>query len=400
MYLPIFSDEHDLGDVPVFYGAISLYLKHILPSLRKAPAWIDKILNSGPALKFAANMAGSTNPKGLEDMTISMLLGEQGEQKKELDHLVNWITEHCRPDVVHLSNALLMGLARQIREKLDIPVVCSLQDEDTWVNAMADNFRIRTWDLMRERAQDIDTFFAVSEFYAARMKKQLDIPENKLYTHHISLDPDDYIYQNSKEKDPVIGFISRMCRENGLEILVDAFILLKKQDDQKRTRLMITGGNTGDDDKYIRNIKKKIRNSGIEEDVIFHKDFEGEGRRDFFSKVSVISVPVLEGEAFGLYLIEAMASGIPVVQPALGAFPEIIDKSDGGIHYSPNNPAILASSLAGLLADPEKLGSLSENGRKGVENHFNTHSQAIRMIEIYREILKVKNGGKYVTKTG
>jgi glycosyltransferase involved in cell wall biosynthesis len=253
---------------------------------------------------------------------------------------------------------------------------------------------------MRERARDIDAFLAVSEFYAARMKKQLDIPDNKLYTHHISLDPDDYIYQNSIEKEQIIGYISRMCYENGLEILVDAFILLKQMDGLKGTRLMITGGNTGDDDKYIRNIKKKIRNSGSEEDVIFHKDFEGEGRRDFFSKVSVISVPVLEGEAFGLYLIESMASGIPVVQPALGAFPEIIDKSGGGLHYSPNDPTTLAGTLAGLLRNPEKLGNLSRNGRQGVEKHFNTHSQASRMIEIYREILGVKNKGKYVTKTG
>jgi len=399
MYLPIFSDEHDLGEIPVFYGAISLYLKHTIPFLRKAPAWIDKILNSGPALKLAAKMAGSTNPKGLEDMTISMLLGEQGEQKKELDHLVNWISEHSRPDVIHLSNALLMGLARQIREKLNVLVVCTLQDEDTWVNAMDDTFRNKTWNIMRERARDVDAFFAVSEFYASRMKDQLDIPEDKLYTHPISLDPEEYTFQNSREKEPVIGFISRMCRENGLEVLVDAFILLKQMDDLKSTRLMITGGNTGDDDSYIRKIKDKIRTAGLGEEVVFHKDFENEGRHDFFSKVSVISVPVLEGEAFGLYLIEAMASGIPVVQPALGAFPEIINKSGGGIHYSPNDPATLAGSLAGLLRNPEKLGMLSKNGRMGIEKHFNIHIQAERMIQIYQEILGRQMKDTYVTKT-
>jgi glycosyltransferase involved in cell wall biosynthesis len=387
MYLPIFSDEHDLGDVPVFYGAISLYLKHAFPLLRKAPGWLDKILNSGPALKFAAHMAGSTNPKGLEDMTISMLLGEEGEQKKELDHLVGWIAEHCQPDVIHLSNALLMGLARRIKEKLDVLVVCSLQDEDTWVNAMDDNFRIKTWKLMRERAGDIDAFFAVSDYYAEEMKKQLAIPEEKLYTHHICVDPDDYFYRNSISKDRTIGYISRMSRENGLEILVDAFILLKQQDDLKDTRLMITGGNTGDDNKYIRNIREKLKASGFQDDVIFHKDFEGEGRHEFFSKVSLISVPVLEGEAFGLYLIEAMASGVPVVQPALGAFPEIIEKSGGGVTYLPNEPSKLSDSLAELLRDPQKLEILSAGGRKGVEKYFDIREQSNTMIGIYRELL-------------
>jgi glycosyltransferase involved in cell wall biosynthesis len=391
MYLPIFSDEHDLGEVPVFYGAISLYLKHTFPILRKAPGWIDKILNSGPALKFAAKMAGSTNPKGLEDMTISMLLGEQGEQKKELDHLVDWIAEHCQADVIHLSNALLMGLARRIKEKLNVQVVCSLQDEDTWVNAMDDNFRIKTWKLMRERARDIDAFFAVSEYYAAEMKKQLSIPEEKIYTHHICVDPEDYPYRNSISKDRVIGYISRMSRENGLEVLVDAFILLKQQEDLKNTRLMITGGNTGDDNHYIHKIKEKIQASGIQDEVFFHKDFEGDGRQKFFNEVSMISVPVLEGEAFGLYLIEAMASGVPVVQPALGAFPEIVEKSGGGITYTPNDPERLADSLAELLRDPQKLETLSKRGRKGVEEFFNIQEQSKTMIGIYQELLGNQN---------
>ena len=173
MYLPLFADEHDLEGIPVFYGAISLYLKHSLPIFRKAPKWVDRILNSGPALKLAAGMAGSTNPKGLEDMTISMLLGESGEQKKELDHLVDWIGDHCNADVVHLSNALLLGLAKRIKEKLDVIVVCTLQDEDVWVNAMDEDFKNKTWALMKERARDVDAFFAVSDYYAKEMQPVL-----------------------------------------------------------------------------------------------------------------------------------------------------------------------------------------------------------------------------------
>lgn len=400
MYLPIFSDEHDLGEVPVFYGAISLYLKHVFPLLRKAPGWLDRILNSGPALKLAARMAGSTNPRGLEDMTISMLLGEQGEQKKELDHLVSWIAENCKPDVIHLSNALLLGLARRIREKLDVLVVCSLQDEDTWVDVMDEKFRTRTWQLMEERARDVDAFFAVSDHYARRMKDQLQISGEKLFTQHISLNPEDYTYINSAKKDRVIGYISRMSHENGLEVLVDSFILLQKETDMDDIQLRITGGSTGDDVNYIRKIREKIKTAGLKDKVIFHEDFEGPGRQEFFSKVSVISVPVLEGEAFGLYLIEAMASGIPVVQPALGAFPEIVERSEGGIIYSPNKPEILATALAGLMRDRQKLELLSEKGRKGIETHFNIRNQADRMITIYKELLGNKKRKIYAAETG
>jgi glycosyltransferase involved in cell wall biosynthesis len=191
-----------------------------------------------------------------------------------------------------------------------------------------------------------------------------------------------------------------MCPENGLEIVVDAFILLNKNEKMKNTKMMITGGHTGVDDKYINRIKRKIRESGLESKIIFHDDFEGHGRHDFFSKVSVISVPVLEGEAFGLYLIESMASGIPVVQPALGAFPEIINKSGGGIIYSPNEPSQLADSLVKLLNDPSLIKLLSENGRKGIEDHFNIHAQSQKMIKIYQELIQIQKQFSHASKTG
>jgi glycosyltransferase involved in cell wall biosynthesis len=300
--------------------------------------------------------------------------------------------------VIHLSNALLIGLAKRIREKLKVIVVCSLQDEDVWVNAMDDLFRERTWKLMSERARDIDAFFSVSEFYAQRMKTLMNIPDNKLYTRHICVDPEDYSYVNSVGKVPVIGFISRMSRENGLQILIDAFILLKQEEDMKSTKLMITGGSTGDDDKFIQEIRDKIKNAGIQHDVIFQKDFEDEARHDFFRKVSVISVPVIEGEAFGMYLIESMASGVPVVQPALGAFPEIVSLAGGGIIYEKNTPEELSVNLLKLLRDPDQLKRLSEDGRKGVEQHFNIHSQASGMMNLYAEIIQRKNNGVHAVK--
>lgn len=390
MYLPIFADEHDIEEIPVFYGAISLYLKHSIPILRKAPAWVDKILNSGPALKFAARMAGSTNPKGLEDMTISMLLGESGEQKEELDHLVNWLEEHAHADIIHLSNALLIGLAKRIKERLDVKVVCSLQDEDVWVNAMGEDFKNKTWNLMKERARDVDAFFAVSSYFAKEMQPILNIPNDKLFTHHITVDPEDYIYQNTSEKPLNIGYISRMCESNGLEVLLDAFILLKKDPAWQEVKLIITGGSTGENDAFVKSIRKKIKNEGLESVVEFHKDFE-DGRHEFFKKVSMISVPVLEGEAFGLYLLESMASGVPVVQPALGAFPEIIKKSGGGIIYESNTAEQLSTALAELLENRTRLNSLSLAGRQGVEQKFNIHQQAKDVVNIYTSIKSQSN---------
>src|SRR6056297_1155731 len=389
MYLPLFADEHDLsGEIPVFYGAISIYLKQQYPVFKKAPAWFDRLLNSKPMLKIAAKFAGSTRAKGLEEMTISMLMGEEGEQKEELDKMIEWLSEHCKPDVIHLSNALLVGLAHRLSDSMNVPVICSLQDEDQWVDVMKPSSQEKVWNLMAERGADVSSFVSVSDYYSAEMKRLLHIPEEKLSTVHIGVYPGDYEFAPPSEKKRSIGYVSRMCYELGLDILVDAFILLKKDKEFEDVTLHITGGSTGDDRKFLKAQKSNIHNQGLSEAVTFYGDFEEEGLRDFFREVSVLSVPVRKGEAFGIYLLESMASGIPIVQPALGAFPEIVRRSGGGVTYEPNTPEALASELKKLLSDPHKMNELATRGREGVEKHFHVEGQVQKMLEVYQAVKK------------
>jgi len=386
MYLPIFADERDIKEIPVFYGAISIYLKQLYPVFRKAPAWIDRILNSKPFLKLAASMAGSTNAKGLEEMTVSMLLGEDGEQQEELERLVEWMELHCKPDVVHISNALLLGLAHKIKDRLKVPVVCSLQDEDVWVDAMQPLFRDKIWNLMGIKAKDIDLFIGVSHYFSAIMQQRMSLPAEKIKSLYLGVDPDDYDYIPVRNKGRNIGYISRMCHENGFDIVVDAFIELKKKEGFNDVKLILTGGSTGADASYVKQIRKKLTSIHLINQVEFMDDFEGKGRNTFFNKVSLISVPVRNGEAFGMYLLESMASGIPVVQPALGAFPEIINLSGGGIIYEPNTPEFLSKAWMELLSDPERLENISQKALNGVRINFNINDHAKEMIEVYHTL--------------
>ena len=388
MYLPLFADEHDITDIPIFYGAISTYIKQVYPIFRKAPKWVDKLLNSKPMMKMAASMAGSTRAKGLEDMTISMLLGEQGEQKEELDKMVDWIVEHCKPDVIHISNALLLGLAKKLKERTGVPVLCSLQDEDVWVDAMNPQFQQPIWDLMHKRAEDVDALVAVSNFFAQTMKEKMNLPAEKVHTFYLGVDTEDYQFISSKEKPRNVGYISRMCHENGFDIVIDAFINLKKKPGFEDVKLIATGGSTGDDNKFIKEQKRKIRDNKLEGSFEIMPEFEGDDRHNFFKQVSLISVPVRIGEAFGMYLLESMASGVPVVQPALGAFPEIVQISGGGVNYMPNNPEKLSETWAELLVNPEKLEELSLAGVKGTIEKFNIHNHAAEIIGLYESLKK------------
>lgn len=387
IYLPLFADDSQNDkEVPVFYGAVNIYLKQNFKIFRKMPKWLYHFFDSAPILKFAAKKSGSTRAKGLEEMTMSMLQGHEGYQKEELQMLIDYLRDHEKPDVVHLSNALLLGLAHKIKTELNIPVVCSLQDEDVWIDAMEKSWQGRMWKQMEENAKDVAAFVAVSDYFAELMKKNMNIPDDKIHVVHIGVCPENYSYNSPKIDPPVIGYLSRMNEENGFEVLIDAFIKLKDNSEFKNSKLRVTGGKTSDDDRFIEAQMAKLKKRGYENDIEFYTGFSSNVAPDFFTTLSVLTVPVLKGEAFGLYQLEAMASGIPTVQPALAAFPEIAQVSGGGVVYEPNNPEALAAKWAEVFSNPENLKQMSLNGRQSVSDKFNLQVLTNKMIDVYEEI--------------
>jgi glycosyltransferase involved in cell wall biosynthesis len=389
MYLPLtINGENTNEEVPVFYGAVNIYLKQQFPLFRHMPGWMENLFDSKPVLKFAARKSGSTRAHGLEQLTESMLLGQQGYQNHELERLVDFLKNHEKPDVVHFSNALLLGMAKKIREEVKVPVVYSLQDEDVWVDAMEPAWRGKIWQLMSEKSRDADAFIAVSSYFASVMQNKMGIPPEKMHIVHIGVKPENYTWSLPADSPPAIGYLSRICEENGFEILVDAFILLKSDPCFNNLKLIVNGGMTGDDKSFLHRQLNKLEEKNLRQDIEIIDNFTTGSLPGFFKSLSVLSVPVLKGEAFGLYQIEALASGVPLVQPDLGAFPEIIEASGGGVLYHPNNPETLASKLAEVLSDRAALERMSRMGRKSVENDFDCRKLSMKMVEVYEKVIR------------
>lgn len=387
MYLPLTMNGNENNDnIPVFYGAVNIYLKQF-PVFRHMPKWFEHMMNSPAVLKFVAKKSSSTRAEGLEDLTESMLLGAEGHQSEELQQLIDFLKYHEKPDVVHISNALLLGMAKKVRDEVGVPVVCSLQDEDVWVDAMHEDHREKMWQLLAEKANDVDAFIAVSDFFAGVMQKRMSIPDDKLHVLHVGVLPDAYTFSKPAAEPQAIGFVSRMCEENGFEILIDSFILLKKNPAFKNLKLKATGGQTGDDTKFIHKQIDKLKQNNIAADFEIQSDFTPSELNIFFKSITVLSVPVLKGEAFGLYQLEALASGVPLVQPDLGAFPEIIQTTGGGVTYTPNSASALADKLTDVLLNPVMLESMSLKGRKGVEENFDLDKLSKKMLEIYTALI-------------
>ena len=385
MYLPLSQAmTNTVSYTPLFYGAVSVYLEERIPLLRRINRWTGGLLDSRVFLHWASKFAGSTRATGLEEMTISVLMGEEGHQSAELSRLADYLKVHVRPDVIHLSNGLLLGLAGKLRKDLGVPVACTLQDEEAWIDSMEDSSSV--WNVLKEKVKDASVLLPVSRYYAGRMHRRLDLGQDRMRVVYAGIDTEGYERAPSSLESPVIGFLSRLSESLGLGILIEAFIRLKKDPRLAGLRLYVTGGATSDDRRFLARVHRMLSKRGINDDLVVFRKFDRESRIRFLQSLSVLSVPVREGEAFGTFLVEALAAGVPVVQPRSGVFPEIVDMTGGGLLCEPGDPVSLADSLSALLLDPDRAREIGMRGQSAVRSVFHIDKMAVNLIHIYEEL--------------
>ncbi len=425
LYLPLTLDEADQSaSAPLFYGGINVYLEQHSAWFRHAPRWLHHWLAAPFLLKLAAGPATSTRPEHLGAITISMLRGEAGNQARELDELIDWLRGE-KPEVICLSNALLIGLARRLRSELRVPVICSLQGEDWFVDALPPGPREMAWRTMAGRAAETDLFIAPSNYFAELMRKRLQLPPERVRVvfNGINLDgfsPDSQSDPRPRERErvakpgegaqiralnpqspirnpqsairnpqfPTLGYFARMSREKGLEKLVDAFLLLKQRDRVKNLKLRVGGSCGPADQALVAELRKRLEQAGVAGDVDFAPNLSHAAKLEFLRTLSVFSVPATYSEAFGLYLIESLAAGVPVVQPAHSAFPEIVQATGGGLLCDAHDLTALADALETLLLDPARARALGECGRKAVVEKFSAATMARQVAGLCAEAVR------------
>jgi glycosyltransferase involved in cell wall biosynthesis len=387
LYLPMTLDEDDQSSgTPLFYSGINVYLDQESPLFRKAPQWLHRLLASPSLLKLASGAAANTQARELGELTISMLRGEEGNQARELDDLVRWLRVE-KPDVVCLSNVLLAGMARRIRREVGVPVICSLQGEDYFLDALPEAHRKTAWETTAERAADIDLFIAPSRYFADLMSQRLRIPASRtrILANGISLEGYDAPTPKG-DGMPVLGFFARMCRDKGLDQLVEAYLRLKKRDGLRNLKLRVGGSCGPSDQPLVDSLRSKLHEQGHSADVDFRPNLSRTEKLDFLQSLSVFSVPAAWKEAFGLYIIESLAAGVPVVQPNHGAFPELIAATGGGVLYAAEDETALAESLETLLLAPERARELGRTGRAAVVEKYGVETMAREMARICGEV--------------
>jgi glycosyltransferase involved in cell wall biosynthesis len=395
MYLPQVIERVDaIVNAPVFYGGINSYLQQVSGFFRWTPRWIDRFFDTQFMLRFAAKRAGSVRARNLGELTLSVMKGQDGKQVKELDRLLKWLESVERPDLVHLSTPLLMGIGQAIKKHLGIPIVCTMQDEDVWIDAMEEPWRTQCWETMARGGKDVAAFVAVSRYFGEVMAERLQIEPGKLHVVPIGIDPGEAPPPGPPPEPPAIGYLARMAESMGLPILLDAFLRLKKTDRWKTLQLHLSGGKTGDDAPFLERFRAKIAGEGVTGDVKFFDEFDPKARKSFLSSLTILSVPSPQGVAFGTYILEAGARGVPVVLPKIGSYPEIVGATGGGVLYEPNNVETLTRVLDELLGDAARRAELGRKGRESVAASFTLDTMARKLIDVYKTVVPAPVAGR------
>lgn len=388
VYTPTFTDEPNVSRNHVVLGGISAYLEQYVPLFRKTPRWLDRLWDSKFVLSLASRRSISTDPHMLGEMTVSVLKGEHGFQRKEIDKLIDWLKGEPLPDVINLPYSLLLGLAGPLKQALNVPILCTLQGEDLFLDGLQEPYRTEALNLIRNQIEHVDSFLSVSRFYAGFMPGYLGIPAEKIRVVPLGINPQGFELRESERNGPfTIGFLARISPEKGLHVLAEAYRILRQSGELPEAKLEAAGYMAPDCKSYLADIQKRLKDAGLGGEFHYHGVLDRAEKIAFLRKLDVMSVPATYDEPKGVSLLEAMACGVPVVQPRRGAFTEIVEITGGGLLVQPDDPQSLADGILKLVKNKQLAEDLSANGFRGVREHYTAANMADRVLEAYESAI-------------
>ncbi|HQU42647.1 MAG: hexosyltransferase [Planctomycetia bacterium 21-64-5] len=390
LYTPIRTDEEDVSIDQVFFGGINVYLQQNVPLFRYLPGFLVRWLDHPRLINGVSRFAIRTSGRQLGRLALSVLRGEHGNQRGEVVRLVDWLGRHVKPQLVNLSNLLIAGCVPAIKRELKVPVLVTLQGDDLFLEELPEPFQSRARDELRRLAAEVDGFMVFSRYYAEYMADQLQVPLERFHIVPLGIQTTDYQALDrvrAAGHPPTIGYLARLCQAKGLHVLAEAYLRLRTLPGTEQARLEVAGWLPPTDREFVEAEFAKLRAAGAGDDFRYWGAIEREQKLDFLRTIDVLSVPTTYRDPKGIFVLEALASGVPVVQPAHGAFPELLAATGGGVLVPPNDPEILAHTLHDLLVDHAARLELGRQGRDRVLGDFNADRMAAATLDVYQQYL-------------
>ena len=396
VYTPTRTDERNVSQHHVFFGGISVFLEQHSALFRHTPRFLDRLWDAEWVIKMASKRQIKVDPKSLGELTVSMLRGEKGFQRKEITKLLDWLKTEPAFDVINLPYTLLLGLAEPLRRTLNTAIVCTLQGEDLFLDGLGEPYKRQSLELIQAAAVHVDAFLPVSRYYLDYMPGYLGLPKEKMRVVPLGINLDGYAARTTRPQSDTftIGYFARIAPEKGLLALAEAYRELRSRPGIGKSRLVAAGYLAPEHQGYLDDVKNKLREWGLAD----HFDYRGEVDRAqkiaFLQSLDLLSVPATYQEPKGMFLLEAMANGVPVVQPRRGAFPEIVENTGGGLIVDADNPAALADGFLELWRNPQRAAALGRAGAEGVRRHYTVGRMAETAEAVYREVSGGKRQGR------
>ena len=379
VYTPTRTDERNVSQEQVFFGGISVFLEQHSALFRHLPRAVDRLWDSPWALRMASKRQIKVDPKSLGELTVSMLRGERGFQAKEIGKLLDWLRSEPPFDLIVIPYSLLLGLAEPLKRELKGPVGCTLQGDDLFLEGLGEPHKRESLDLIRDAARHVDGFFPVSEYYRDFMPGYLGLPREKMHVIPIGINMQGYEPRSRRAAGPfTIGYFARIAPEKGFHLLCEAYMRFRARAGTEGARLLAAGYLPPEHQPYLQAARERLHSAGLAAEFEYRGEVDRAEKIQFLRGLDVFSVPTVYEEPKGMFLIEAMASGVPAVQPRRGAFPEIIAKTGGGLVVEPDDPDALADGWQMLQRDPDRAAALGAAGAAGVREHY----EVGRMAEI------------------
>lgn len=389
-YTPLRTDEPSVARGRVFFGGVNAYLLQESRWFRRFPRWINRLLDSSALLKLATRNAGSVDPKKLGPLTVSTLRGAEGHQASQIVELTDWLSRELRPEVVHLSNSMLLGMARPIAEACGCPVVCNLSGEDLFLEQLEAPYYEEARQLLRDRAADAAAFTAMNGYYADHMAAYLGVDRQKVHVVPHGLKLDDAASPRSAETQsatPAIGYLARICPEKGLHVLVEATQILAERRPDLPFEVHVAGYLGAADCAYLIDLHRQVDRGPLAGRFHYRGELSRAAKFDFLRSLTLFATPTTYAEAKGMPALEAMAVGVPVVLPEHGSFPEMVADTGGGVLHPPEDPDTLAQRLETLLEDPEARRQHGEAGAAAIRERYGASEMAEATLAVYRGVL-------------
>jgi glycosyltransferase involved in cell wall biosynthesis len=384
MYTPIRTDEDNVSLDRVAFGGINVYLQQHSAIFRHTPWALDRVLDGPRLLRWATRRSASVRPEHLGPLAVSMLEGEQGRQRKEVEKLVQWLGRDIRPDVVHLNNAMLIGAARQITRRLGVPVVCSLSGEDSFLEKVPEPHHSRALGVLRERAGEAAALVTMNRYYADFMTEYLSLPRERIHVVPAGLNLAGHGSRHTGSRPFAIGYLARVCPDKGLHQLAAALAMLAADPGLPPVRVEAAGYLDPADRSYLAEIFRQVDAAGLADRFHYVGELDRAAKIAFLQSLDLFCLPTVYRESKGLSVLEAWANGVPAVLPAHGALPEMVEDTGGGLLCEPNDPAALAASLKRMILEPDFAVECGRRAQQAVRERYNAEVMARRMIELYQ----------------